>query len=150
MEMSEVLYWHWLVLGGVFIVLEMILPGTFMLWIGISAGIVGGMLAIFPEIPLAWQLIVFAVLSVLTVTGWKFYLRKHPIKSEQPTVAMRGQEYVNRVFVLTEAVVNGYGRAKVDDGVWTVKADDDIPAGASVVCTGVDGTVLVVKRAAAR
>ena len=33
-------FWHWLVLGLVFVTIEPFVPGTFFLWMGISAGIV--------------------------------------------------------------------------------------------------------------
>ena len=33
--------WNWMVLGFVLIVLEMVLPGVFLIWIGIAALIVG-------------------------------------------------------------------------------------------------------------
>ena len=33
--------WHWLIAAAVFFVLELIAPGAFMLWLGISATLVG-------------------------------------------------------------------------------------------------------------
>ena len=33
--------WHWLVAAAILFVLELLAPGTFMLWLGLSAMVVG-------------------------------------------------------------------------------------------------------------
>ena len=38
---STLLFWHWWVLGLVLVVIEMIAPGFFLLWIGLAAGVTG-------------------------------------------------------------------------------------------------------------
>lgn len=144
---NEVLFWHWWILGGVFLILEMLVPGTFMLWPAIAAGLVGVMLLVAPGTELPIQLISFAVVAVVSVIAWRMYLKRHPIVSDEPTLNQRGQQYITRVFSLREPIVNGIGKAAVDDTVWTVRAKEDMPLGTLVRCTGVDGTVLVVERA---
>ena len=42
--------WHWLVLGVVLVILEIFSPGVFFLWLGIAAGLVGLVLAVWPGI----------------------------------------------------------------------------------------------------
>ncbi len=137
-------YWHWWVLGTALLILEILTPGAFMLWLGIAAGIVGTLLLVAPGIAWEVQLLVFAVLSVASIAAWRVYRRRNPPRAtDEPTLNRRGAQYVGRVFTLEEPIVNGYGKLRVDDTTWKV-AGADLPSGARVRVTGVDNTVLAV------
>jgi membrane protein implicated in regulation of membrane protease activity len=135
--------WHWLILGLVLAALELVTPAFLFLPMGIGAGAVGLMLALFPEIPWSGQLGVFAAVSVISVLVGRGYLRRHPITSDEPTLNRRGHQYVGRVFTLDAPIVNGVGKIRVDDSTWKV-VGPDVPAGVRVRVSGVDGTVLRV------
>lgn len=138
-------FWHWLVLGLVFVTVEPFVPGTFFLWMGISAGIVGLLVWVLPAVAFDTQVLAFAVLSVATILVSRRYLARHPIVSDQPLLNRRAEQYVGRVFTLQEPIVNGRGRLRVDDTVWRVEGED-CPAGTAVEVTGVDATLLRVRR----
>ena len=42
-------YWWWLSAGALLMVLELITPGIFFMWIGFGAFVTGGIAAIFPS-----------------------------------------------------------------------------------------------------
>jgi membrane protein implicated in regulation of membrane protease activity len=136
-------YWHWWVLGVILIVLEVFSPGAFFLWMAVSAGIVGFVLLVVPDVSWEIQVLTFALFSVASIVVWRLYLVKSPTKSDQPRLNRRGEQYVDRVFTLTDAVVNGQGKIKVDDTTWKISGDD-CPAGSRVKVVGVDGVVLKV------
>jgi membrane protein implicated in regulation of membrane protease activity len=136
-------YWHWWVLGVILIVLEVFSPGAFFLWMAVSAGIVGFILLVVPDVSWEIQVLTFALFSVASIVVWRLYLVKSPTKSDQPRLNRRGEQYVDRVFTLTDAVVNGQGKIKVDDTTWKISGDD-CPAGSRVKVVGVDGVVLKV------
>lgn len=147
---GELRFWHWWILGVVLLGLEIVVPGTFFLWMGVAAGVVGVIL-LFAE-NFAWQnqILVFAVLSIVAVVGWRFWLRRHPIETEDPTLNVRGAQYVGRVLTLAEPLVDGVGKARVGDTLWrvTTRDDLDLPAGARVRVAGVEGATLVVEKPA--
>ena len=137
-------FWHWWVIGIILIILELFAPGAFFLWMGIAAGLVGLVLVVVPEMTWQYQFIVFAVVSVVSIVVWRNYLKKHPTETDRPTLNMRGEQYVGRTFTLTEPVVNGVGKIKVDDTMWKIEgADCDIGTKVKVVKT--DGAVLKVE-----
>ena len=142
------LFWHWWSLGLVLIILEIFLPGTFFLWIGIAAGVLGLLLLIFPDMPLTIQLLVLTLISVGSIFAWIQYERTHPTTSPEPALNRRGHQYVGRTFVLEQDIVEGYGRIRADDSTWKV-AGPDRPAGSRVRVTGIEGTVLQVEPAPA-
>lgn len=143
--MTTVLYWHWWILGVVFVTLEMLVPGTFMLWLGVAAGVIGLVLVVAPDMRIEYQLLLFAILSIASIVAWRAYDRRRPTQSDQPTLNRRADQYLARVFKLEQAIVNGQGKAVVDDTVWLV-VGPDLPAGTAVRCVGVEGTALRVEK----
>ena len=136
-------YTHWWILGVSFIILEILLPGVFFLWMGLSAGVVGGLMLLFPEMGWKGQILWFSALSLLTVVGWLRYLKQHPTPTDQPTLNRRGTQYIGRIFTLTEPIVNGVGRIRVDDTGWKVSGPD-LPTGSKVRVVNIDSTLLIV------
>jgi inner membrane protein len=141
--LQDATYWHWWVLGVVLIILEIISPAVFFLWMGISAGMVGVLVLLFPSMGWELQMLLFAVFSVASIVFWRNYLKTHPTESDQPKLNRRGEQYVGRLFTLKEPVVNGFGKIRVDDSTWKI-AGADCPAGTKVRVTGVDGVILEV------
>ena len=141
--LAQVEYWHWWVLGVVLLILEVFSPGAFFLWLGVAAGVVGVVLLLAPELDWQIQLLLFAVLSVVSIAVGRTWLKRHPIETDLPTLNRRGEQYVGRVFTLEVPVVNGNGKIRVDDTTWKIRGDDR-PAGSRVRVSGVDGTVLLV------
>ena len=139
----DISFWHWIVLGVVFITVEAFVPGAFFLGMGVSALIVGGGLFLVPTMDWKLQLFAFAVLSVISIVVARRWIRTSPIETDRPLLNQRGAQYVGRQFHLDEPIVNGHGKIKVDDSIWKVHGPD-APEGARVTVTGVDGTVLVV------
>ncbi len=137
-------YWHWWVLGVVFIILEIFSPGVFFMWLGIAAGVVGLLLLAIPGMSWEWQVLAFAAVSVGSIWLGRSYLMRNPIETDQPLLNRRGEQYVGRVFTLDADMVNGAGKIRVDDTTWKVNGPD-CTAGHKVRVTGVNGMVLLVE-----
>jgi len=144
--LDQVVFWHWWILAGVLLILELTSPAFFFLWIAIAAAAVGFLVLVFPSLSLELQLVLFGVLSVVAVIAWRKYREAHPQVSDQPLLNQRGRQYTNRVFTLDHPIVNGVGKVEVDDSTWRVKGPD-LPTGTRVRVTGVDGTVFIVEPA---
>jgi membrane protein implicated in regulation of membrane protease activity len=134
--------WSWWVLGLILLGLEVLIPGFFFLWFGIAAILVG-VGALFFEWPWQWQVLGFVVLSVVTALIGRRFAGNWDEDSADPLINLRAGRLVGRTFVLSEPIVEGAGRVNVDDSVWQVRGPD-APAGARIVVTGADGTVLLV------
>jgi membrane protein implicated in regulation of membrane protease activity len=97
-----------------------------------------------PELGWEYQVLIFALLSVISIVAWRSYFRKHPIITDQPALNRRGDQYIGRLFTLEEPIINGNGKIKVDDTTWKI-IGDDCEAGSKVKVTGVDGVILKVE-----
>ncbi|MEX2632323.1 MAG: NfeD family protein [Tistlia sp.] len=140
--------WGWIIAGVVIAGLEILIPGVFLLWIGLGALAVGLLLSLFPDLPVAWQSLVFAV-AMLASLGLGFWLQRrsgspadHGFLNRE-TEAMVGQRYL----ALT-AFVAGRGRITVQDSSFAALSDEPIAAGELVeVVAIVEGKPKVAKAA---
>ena len=136
-------HWFWLSLGLLLGVAEMVAPGFFLMWLGLAALIVGG-LDYFLPITVAYQVAMFATLSVLTVFAGKKFLQENPIETEDAKLNDRGARLTGEIVTVVEAITNGHGRVKVGDSVWSARGVD-AAIGSRVRVTGADGAVLFVE-----
>ncbi|MDX8438634.1 NfeD family protein [Mesorhizobium australafricanum] len=131
---SELGPWNWMVLGFALLVMEIVAPGVFMLWIGIAALIVGAVsLAIWDAAFWSWQVqvLVFLVLSLVSAfVGKKLMAGRHG-DADQPLLNRRGAQMVGKLATLAEPIKNGRGRIKLGDTLWRVSGPD-LPAGTQV------------------
>lgn len=138
-------YWQWWVLAAVLLIVEVLAPGTFFLWLAVAAGVVGLSMMLYPAMSpvVAWTL--FAVLGVLSVILVLKY-RKPPAADQASKLNKRGQDYVGRTFELTEPIHNGKGKLTIGDTPWTVSGPD-LAAGTRVKVVAVEGGELKVEGA---
>ena len=138
-------YWHWLILGGVLLLVEVAASGFFFIWMAIAAAITGLVLLVFPDLGWQYQLILFSGLSVTSIAAFRRYQRNNPAPTDQPALNRRGEQYIGRSFTLQQPITNNVGSIRVDDSTWRISGKD-LPAGASVRVTGADGVILQVEQ----
>ena len=74
--MWELLWWHWAVLGGGLLVLDVLVLNIYYpLWFGIAAVCTALALALFPDMPLWAQIFLFAALAAAFLLLWLLLLR---------------------------------------------------------------------------
>lgn len=135
----------WWVAALVLIAAEMILPGYFLLWIGVAASILGVITLIAPSLPAIAQAVLFALLALAScLIYWRYIRPLAEQRDDQPLLNRRGKKLVGERFVLIEPIVNGRGKVKVGDGQWLAEGPD-LPVGTEVEVVAVDGTALRVR-----
>ena len=137
--------WNWFLLGIVLLCIELVAPGTFMLWFGVAALAVG-IVSLLVDWSWQFQIVAFGLLSIISVGLSRQLLRGRRSKSDTPFLNQRGEAIVGRGFVLEEPIVNGRGRLTVDDTIWRVEGPD-LPAGTPVTVSGASGSRLRVEKA---
>ena len=137
-------YWDWLIAGLVLVILEIFAPGAVFLWLGIAAGVVGAVVFFAPYLDWKFQFTLFAVLSVVSIVVSRRYLKRRPLETDHPDLNRRGAQYVGRDLILDAALSGGRGRLRVDDTTWRVEGPD-LPAGAKVRVTAVNGATLKIE-----
>ena len=142
---AELNAWHWGIIAAVLIILEMIVPGAFLIWLGVAAAVNSILLIFLPDMSWQTQFVIFAIVSVVSIVAFRKWSDKNPKATDQPSLNRRGDQYVGRTFTLAEPIVNGQGKLYVDDSTWKIEGDD-CDTGIKVRVTGVDGVVLRVEQ----
>lgn len=137
-------FWHWWILAVALVIIEILLPSFFALWLAIAAALTGLILLIFPALGWEWQLLIFAMFAVASIVAWRRYYQKHPIKTDEPLLNRRGEGYVGRELTLSQPIVDGIGKIRLDDSTWKVQGPD-CPAGSRVKITGLNNVVFTVE-----
>ncbi|HYI49416.1 MAG TPA: NfeD family protein [Allosphingosinicella sp.] len=138
-------HWWWLLIAAALGILEILVPGIFLVWMAVAAGITGLVVAIAP-MPLAWQLGIFAVLAFAAVYSGRRVYARNPVESDDPRLNERAARLIGQIVTVESAIENGKGRVNVGDGVWNARGPD-APSGAKVRVVGADGTCLTVEAA---
>ena len=138
--------YHWWWVGALLGILEILLPGIFLIWIAIAAWITAAIVAAVPTLALAVQLVIFVVLAFVTVFAGRQYYARNPVESADPHLNTRTSRLIGQIVTVDSAIENGKGRVRVGDGVWNA-CGPDAPAGASVRIVAADGTLLTVELA---
>ena len=134
--------WNWLILAALLFVLELVVPGVFLMWFGVAAA-VAGLAAFAFDIGWQWQFLLFAGASAAGLLFAKTFARTM-VQSDRPLLNRRAQQLVGRSFVIEQSILNGRGKIRVGDSIWPVEGPDS-PIGSRVKVTGTNGTVLVVE-----
>jgi len=144
--MTENAHWLWWSIGVVLLAGEMLIPGVYLLWIGLAAAITGVFAWSAPGLEFEGHGLIFAVLATISIyVGNRFfYQRASTIDDSQ--VNDRGKSFIGRQFLVVETIKNGQGHVQVGDSRWMARGPD-MPKGTMANVTSVDGTVLVVEAA---
>ncbi len=129
--------WSWMVLGLVLLGAEILIPGFFLIWIGVAALITGALsLALWEAAFWGWQLqvLVFLGLAIASVFIGRALMKRGAV-SDEPLLNQRDAQLVGKTATLQEAIVDGRGRVKIGDTTWSV-AGPDLDAGTQVRVTG--------------
>ena len=137
-------YWHWWILSGLFLLLEVFVSGFFFVWLAVSAAIVGAVMMFLPDISWKTQLVTFTILSVSSIAFFRLYQKTYPAKTDQPELNRRSRQYIGRTFTLQQPIVDGVGSLRVDDTIWRIMGKD-MPSGHKITVVDVDGVLLKVE-----
>ena len=135
---SNITAWQWMSLGVALLTVELMFPGIFMLWFGLSALITAGLVYGFC---LPNMLAITAFLIAGVAFSYLFYAKQNA--NAKFLVNNPKNKMVGQIMVLDEAIINGRGRVKIADGHWTVTGPD-LPIGSRVKVVEVQGNTLTV------
>lgn len=140
--------WHWLVLGGILIILEMFLTTFAALWFGVAALIVALVSWLFP-VPVVIQIVLWLILSVLMVFIWFKYIK--PLSVDRTKAGLGGSIIIGEKGMIIRAPSdNQTGTVRfsvpiVGAAEWQCRSrDEPLEVGQRVVVVDIMGNELVV------
>lgn len=145
----DFVFWHWFVLAFGFIALEVFISsGTYLLWMGLAALVVGVVSYFFPNLGLVYEGLLFGVCSLASVLLWKYFLKDRLRRRDTPNyLNRRGEDFIGMTLTLSAPLTDGQGVHKIGESQWRVKGPD-LPKGTKVKVVALDGNALVVEEGA--
>ncbi|MEQ5778321.1 NfeD family protein [Thalassospira sp. NFXS8] len=145
---AGVTYWHWWSLAAILLVLEVMAPGVFFLWVAFAAALTGIVKLLFGGMSLEIQLLVFAVCGVVaTFAGRRWVMRRINAKgdddnAESTGLNQREQQFRGRIITLPHDMTDGETRVVLDGTTWRLYVGQLLKAGDQVRITAIKGTIL--------
>ena len=135
---------------GVFIILmilELLVPGTFLIWFGLGAILTGLTVLMVSGLTLSTQVLVFVIMSLICVAFGIFVYAKVFGKNKEEELNQKtgANRYIGSRFTVIEPIKNGRGKIAVGDSVWIAISDKEFKEGDEITVTGVKGTQLIVE-----
>ena len=145
------LYWHWIVLGIVLTLSEIYIGSFFIFWFGVSAIVVGIILLLFPDISIAIQVLVWAILSGAFALAWFKYLK--PLSRDKTKAGLSKEALLGQVGQVISPP-NGEKRGMIrfpapvlGSDEWMIISNDVLEVGDRVSVTELSGNSLIVTKA---
>ncbi|MFT5481538.1 MAG: hypothetical protein ACI9GW_000181 [Halieaceae bacterium] len=146
----EMMYWHWIVVGIGLMLIEIILPSFTMLWFGAGAITVGLLLAVFPELSLTTQVVLWTALSVLYTTLWFKFVK--PMSIDRTKAGLSRESIIGetgQVMVVPNTERRGLLRFPapiLGSDEWQFICEEALVIGDRVVVVDLSGNSLIVSK----
>ncbi|MEJ2454759.1 MAG: NfeD family protein [Candidatus Thiodiazotropha sp.] len=143
-------YWHWIVFGVLLVLSEIALTTFFILWFGVAAIIVGGILFFAPSLALSWQIFIWTLLSTLLAVAWFKYLK--PLSIDRTKAGLSREAIVGEIGqVISVPGEERRGRMRFPAPIlgtdeWQIISSDSLAIGDRVRVKDVSGNSLLVEK----
>lgn len=145
----------WLILAAVFVGLEVMTPGFFLLWFGIGA-LVSALLAMAGITSVAVQIIVFLAVSVALLVGSRtIFERFLPLSNTARSLKTNVETMIGQVGTVVEPSRGALNEAavKVYGSTWTafpIEGEKPLTEGETVAVEHIEGNSIYVRRQSRR
>jgi membrane protein implicated in regulation of membrane protease activity len=135
---------HWLVLGLVLLIAEMMSGTTYLLWPAAAAFIVG-LLGFTGMTSWIFDIALFAALVIALTAFGRPLVQRFRTGGGADNLNDRAAQLVGGSGIVT-AFANGIGSVKVQDTIWRAVSEETLAPGENVTIAAVDGVTLRVRR----
>jgi inner membrane protein len=136
----------WLIAGVVLMLLEIVVPGGVVIFLGLAAGVVGASVAFGWVDTLAHSLLLWFITSIVLLLGLRSFFLKY---FEGDSTVQNVDEEADYVSSLVEVVeeIQPYreGRVSFRGVTWQARSEETLAAGSTAVITARDGNTWIVK-----
>lgn len=146
----RILDWYWLVFGMLLILAELFIPSFTILWFGLGAILVAGLLFFFQDLSFSWQMFIWALASSLFTLLW-FTLFK-PLMVDRTKAGIAKEAIVGeigqviRVPAEKSRGVVRFTTPLLGSDEWPFFCNDPVVPGDRVYVKDISGNTLIVEK----
>lgn len=140
---------NWIIAGLALSLLELIVPGVYLIWFGFAAFIVG-IAVYFIPLEFTTQLIIFAIASgvfaVIGVAVYRYVFNKAQVPAEYKNLNNTAEQYVGQLVTVAEDAVDNRTKVKIGDTYWLASCQKAFKQGDTAKVVGVkDSLILIIE-----
>jgi membrane protein implicated in regulation of membrane protease activity len=135
----------WFIIGLIFLVLELILPGFVVFFFGLGAWVTS-LVCLIANPGTNLQMVIFAVTSVITLIVFRRMLKKKLFNTNDTNSESIDDEFTGgKAMALTSFSKGTKGKVEYKGTTWTATSDTDVSAGDTVIIISRESINLFVK-----
>ena len=140
---------NWVIAGLALSLLELIVPGVYLIWFGFAAFVVS-IAVYFIPLEFTTQLIVFAIASgifaVIGVTVYRYIFSKAQVPAEYKNLNNTAEQYVGQLVTVAEDTADNRTKVKIGDTYWLASCQKPFKQGDTAKVVGVkDSLILIIE-----
>lgn len=140
---------NWVIIGLVLSLLELIVPGVYLIWFGLAAFVVSTAVYFIP-LEFTTQLIIFAVISgIFAVIGaavYRYAFNKVQVPEEYRNLNNPAAQLVGQLVTVAEDAADNRTKVKIGDTYWLASCQKPFKKGDTVKVIGVrDNLILIIE-----
>lgn len=145
----------WLILAAIFVALEVLTPGFFLLWFGVGA-LAAALMALLGVSSAAAQIIVFLLVSVALLVASRTIFEKFlPVSASAQALKTNVETMIGQVGTVVESSRGALNEAavKVYGSTWTafpIEGEKPLTEGETVAIQRIEGNTIYVRRSSKR
>lgn len=141
---------NWITIGLALSLLELAVPGIYLIWFGFAAFAVSLVVYFDPMIVFSTQLLWFAIFSLIfAVIGlftYRYVFSKVQTPGEYKNLNNSAEQYVGMSVTVAEDVIDNRTKVKVGDTYWIAMSEKPLKKGDTAKVVGVkDSLILIIK-----
>ncbi len=135
----------WFIIGMVFLLLELAIPGFVIFFFGFGAWVTS-LVCLIANPGLDLQIIIFSVTSLLSLLLLRKMLTQRFFKESDGSPETLADEFIGKEALALESIPKGSkGRVEFKGAPWTASSSENIESGQIVIITNKDSINLIVK-----
>lgn len=140
---------NWVIAGLALSLLELIVPGVYLIWFGFAAFVVS-IAVYFMPLEFTTQLIVFAIASgifaVIGVAVYRYIFSKAQVPAEYKNLNNTAEQYVGQLVTVAEDTADNRTKVKIGDTYWLASCQKPFKQGDTAKVIGVkDSLILIIE-----
>lgn len=139
----------WLLIGLLLSLLELVVPGTYLIWFGFAAFAMSILMLAVPlgiTAQLFWFALFSAVFAVFGLYAYRYIFKRTQAPKEYQNLNDSAQQLVGRKVTVAEDTEDNQTKVKIGDSFWLAYTEKPFKKGDTAKVTGVkDSLILIIE-----